>query len=651
MEFEEAEALINGNHSAFGPRPVSNTVPWAVYIEAATGGKRRPHNSDRWRNSGGNIGSVTWPAENARIRRKYGTIMRTHMKEGGGGEKTLNFIKYSRVHTGSDVVGANEVTIFQAVPPARLPKPPTPRAALSFDEAERLLRGGERVSQLSARPYHLATSAASRAIFYERRMSRRPGTADRWNTSGGVKGSTVWPHEGAPRVRRRYGKIMQRGSAKSEGGPPSLRYVVYSQIGIAPSAAGGVRGDADEQGKRPPPVDLQPRLYEIIPGATDGSLTKKRKSRVALARPGGKLPAQSGGKLKVQRLAALGASALAFVIMWLAIPRMMGGDPGGRQAASGPPPGAMGGCAAFRGASEGAVEPCVRCVDQGLQISGVAAEDFCPIASIYDKADPGGLAWCMPSCSRLCTTVFESWVGYNHGCGPRNMQSTKMFQDDHDCTVDASHSTFGNFYRTCRYAPEPVPSNHRIQPVKWTLGQGVGAGSCDSICEAKGDFLLSPGVRWACLQDALTALHDAPAVSVHGAFLSTMDADSQINNDMVLKATSYWENSLANDNKRIERIERGPRQPGWVKSKPGEPAPENFAPMLPGCVRAAAPYVDRALPTHAAPDSPATALHAALCWGCPLEHDACASSKCGDVPSDDSHQRLCPCQQQTAAQR
>ena len=46
---------------------------------------------------------------------------------------------------------------------------------------------------------------------------------------------------------------------KSEGEPPSLRYVVYSLIGIAPSAAGGARGDADEQGKRPPPVELQPR--------------------------------------------------------------------------------------------------------------------------------------------------------------------------------------------------------------------------------------------------------------------------------------------------------------------------------------------------------------------------------------------------------
>ena len=259
-------------------------------------------------------------------------------------------------------------------------------------------------------------------------------------------------------------------------------------------------------------------MYEIIPGATDASLTKngfkKRKSCVAPARPGGTLPAQSGGKPKVQRPAVA---------------------------------------------------------------------------------------------RRRC----------DHGCGPRDMRSAKTFQNDHGCTVDASRSTFENLDRTCRSAPdvkpEPVPSNHRTQPVKWTLGQGVGAGSCDSICEAKGDFLLRPGVRWACVQDALMALHDAVAASVHGAFLSTMDADSQLNNDMILKTTSFWQNSLANDNKRIEPVERGPRQPGWVKSEPGEFPQENFAPMVPGCVREAAPYVDRALPEQAAPDSPATALHAALC--------------------------------------
>jgi hypothetical protein len=233
MDFEQAAALINGDHSAFAPRTVSNAVPWAVYIETATGGKRRPHNSNRWQNNGGKVGSVTWPAKNAWLRRKYGTI--TPMKEGCISEKLLNFIAYSHVHAGSDPVGADGVTVYQAVPRPQRAKSsnaggPT---ALSFEEAERLLCSGDEggVLHLSAWPDHLVTSAAGRVIFFERQMWRRPRAADRWNTSGGVKGSTVWPSEGLPRVRRRYGKITQRDG-------PSLCYVVYSQIGDAPAAAG-----------------------------------------------------------------------------------------------------------------------------------------------------------------------------------------------------------------------------------------------------------------------------------------------------------------------------------------------------------------------------------------------------------------------------
>ena len=64
--FEEAEALLNGDRSAFQPRPLYNTVPWAVHVESALGTSqkpsevgRRPKGSDIWRGSGGYAGSVT----------------------------------------------------------------------------------------------------------------------------------------------------------------------------------------------------------------------------------------------------------------------------------------------------------------------------------------------------------------------------------------------------------------------------------------------------------------------------------------------------------------------------------------------------------------------------------------------------------------
>ena len=87
--FEEAEALLNGDRSAFQPRPLNNTVPWAVHVESALGTSqipsevgarrftRRPKGSDIWRGSGGYAGSVTW-------RKRSGVhVVEPHLKPGG----------------------------------------------------------------------------------------------------------------------------------------------------------------------------------------------------------------------------------------------------------------------------------------------------------------------------------------------------------------------------------------------------------------------------------------------------------------------------------------------------------------------------------------------------------------------------------------
>ena len=181
------------------------------------------------------MGSVTWPVENPRLRRKYGTIT---LKNGLYGGQKLNFIEYSRIHVGSNPPSSDEVIISQAVPrPARttVSKGGGP-TALSFEEAEHLLNADEgTMARVPARPNQLGQSiSTTNDIFFERRMVRRSSMADRWNTSGGVKGSTVWPSTGPwpARVRRRYGRVTARPLV--EGGL-SVRFVVYSQIRSEPS--------------------------------------------------------------------------------------------------------------------------------------------------------------------------------------------------------------------------------------------------------------------------------------------------------------------------------------------------------------------------------------------------------------------------------
>jgi hypothetical protein len=206
---------------------------------------------------------VTWPAENPRLRRKYGTITANN-----GSVDLLNFIEYSRIHAGSEFSSADEVIIYQAVPrPARTKVScGGGSSALSFQDAERLLRADEcDVSHLSARPAHLSTIThkTSSNQFFERKMGRRGGKLDRWNTSGGVKGSTVWPSEGPPRVRRRYGRITERPTVE---GAATLRFVVYSLISDAPCVA-----------EKPQP-DLEPRLYQIWSDTADPSVPRTKRA-------------------------------------------------------------------------------------------------------------------------------------------------------------------------------------------------------------------------------------------------------------------------------------------------------------------------------------------------------------------------------------
>ena len=293
MEFMEADALMQGDHSQFRPRPTKGTVPWAVYIESACpSGTRRSEDDDRWRGSGGRIGSVTWPAQNPRLRRKYGSI-----RTANSSDSTLNFIEYSRIHAGRMTAGANEVLIFQAVPRHQRTKNSTggfSSDVLSFQDAERLLCAEEcAVSHLMARPAHLSaiTEKAGNAIFFERKPTRRPAMTDRWNTSGGMQGSSKWPSEGPPRVRRRYGKIEERPTFE---GAVKLCFVAYSLISSVPRV----------DGKQP---DLAPRLYQVWSNTTNqrASLGRKRTADTALPWP-----------QKSRMLAMAGTLALALVSVW-----------------------------------------------------------------------------------------------------------------------------------------------------------------------------------------------------------------------------------------------------------------------------------------------------------------------------------------------
>ena len=234
MDFSEAEGLIHGDHSAFGPRPLDKTVPWAVYVET-TGVRcsRRPHKSDRWRGSGGIVGSVQWPQHGKpRLRRKYGTVT-TYGCEGKP-EDTLNFIEYSRIQW--EDTNNRGVTVYQTFPRSA-PHRKVPRCGgstpVSFEEAERLLLVDDKeVAHLQDRPVQMGNGPVHHQVYFEKKKSRRRSSnssspADRWNTSGGLKGSTVWPSTGQPRVRRRYGRVTTRQTVL---GSPGLRFVMYSLL-------------------------------------------------------------------------------------------------------------------------------------------------------------------------------------------------------------------------------------------------------------------------------------------------------------------------------------------------------------------------------------------------------------------------------------
>ena len=97
-----------------------------------------------------------------------------------------------------------------------------PAPALSFEEAEQLLLlpettaswyGERSVEEIPG--FHYDGSNGQQpfhGIFFEPELPiRRPSMAYKWITSGGLKGSTVWPHDHLKaRVRRRYGRVTER---------------------------------------------------------------------------------------------------------------------------------------------------------------------------------------------------------------------------------------------------------------------------------------------------------------------------------------------------------------------------------------------------------------------------------------------------------
>ena len=141
-----------------------------------------------------------------------------------------------------------------------------PAPALSFEEAEQLLLLPEttalRYGQRSVKEipgFHYEGSNGQQpfhGIFFEPELPiRRPSMAYKWITSGGLKGSTVWPHDHLKaRVRRRYGKVTERpkkgepavpGGQVAEGGfviPPLPALFLYvGNPSIYMTASGRVR--------------------------------------------------------------------------------------------------------------------------------------------------------------------------------------------------------------------------------------------------------------------------------------------------------------------------------------------------------------------------------------------------------------------------
>jgi hypothetical protein len=251
------------------------------------------------------------------------------------------------------------------------------------------------------------------------------------------------------------------------------------------------------------------------------------------------------------------------------------------------------------------LEICISCMRSGLQGAGLSAEDVCCDGD-GTCASPAG--WitkpaCMLSCDNFCEPSFRTWQSLE--CPPVSKGLDAAFLHA------ASNCTFGDYYRACQNVKsKPEPSsppgdNQRESVVKWTLGQGVGAGSCDQICAALPNLIT---VRHECAQDALTALNE---------HTGSTDTGAPVSEKILSMATLFP--SIAT---------LFPTENSWITgTMPGAGAPPS-----PYCVRAANPYVDR---VHRATDG--------LCWGCGPPDYKCPASKCSDVPSDDNRQRLCPC--------
>eukprot|EP01043_Picozoa_sp_COSAG02_P026960 COSAG02_NODE_1568_length_11897_cov_632.076454_11_plen_585_part_00 len=108
--------------------------------------------------------------------------------------------------------------------------------------------------------------ACSFGVFREQTKVRRPRSSlahgiDRWENSGGRKGSTVWPAD-APRLRCQYGKVTRDGR-------PPLKYHEYTFI--QPQEPG-------DPNSHLPPMVLQRHLYMVLTAAGRKDMSQKRSS-------------------------------------------------------------------------------------------------------------------------------------------------------------------------------------------------------------------------------------------------------------------------------------------------------------------------------------------------------------------------------------
>ena len=103
---------------------------------------------------------------------------------------------------------------------------------------------------------NLALGVCSFGVFREQTKVRRPRSSlahgiDRWENSGGRKGSTVWPAD-APRLRCQYGKVTRDGR-------PPLKYHEYTFI--------HPQHEPSAPNTHLPPLMLQRHLYMVLPTA------------------------------------------------------------------------------------------------------------------------------------------------------------------------------------------------------------------------------------------------------------------------------------------------------------------------------------------------------------------------------------------------